>query len=474
MTPGCETGACDSTLLPQTATIKKPPSIVRILYEFRVNRPRKWHQNRNSGDSSEGERHRSSASNSFVIGSEHMKSFSQSERPRKTNRSTALKFVLLIGVLSFFADFTYEGARSVYGPFLAGLAASATVVSVVTGFGELVGYGFRLVSGRWADRTGNFWAIAIFGYFVQLLAVPALALANNWPTAAALIILERFGRATRNPPRDAMLSHAGSEIGFGWAFGVHEAMDQFGALFGPLLVAGVLVWRGSYRFAFAALLIPMTICLSLVLIAHHIYPKPHDLEVKTGNVKTKGLPRVFWIYLIGASLVAAGFADFPLIAFHFTRTSSVPKDLVPVAYAIAMGISGTGSLVFGRWFDRFGVVILIPLTLIAATFAPLVSLGGFWPALIGAAVWGLGMGVHESIIPAVVAPMVSPERRASAYGLFTAGYGIFWFVGSAIMGVLYDRSVHATVLFCVLTQLGAIPLFVGVRHRMANLQAPQG
>lgn len=385
--------------------------------------------------------------------------------PENTNRQTALKFVLLIGALSFFADFTYEGARSVYGPFLAGLAASATVVSVVTGLGEFVGYGFRLVSGRWADRTGNFWAIAIFGYFVQLLAVPALALANNWPTAAALIILERFGRATRNPPRDAMLSHAGSQIGLGWAFGVHEALDQFGALFGPLLVAVILAWRGSYRAAFAALLVPMAICLTMVLIAHHIYPKPHDLEIKTGNLKRKGLPGVFWIYLAGAALVAAGFADFPLIAFHFTRTSTVPKDIVPVAYAIAMGVSGTGSLVFGRWLDRFGVVLLIPLTLVAAAFAPLVFLGGFWSALLGAAIWGLGMGVHESIIPAVVAPMVSPDRRASAYGLFTAGYGIFWFVGSAIMGVLYGHSVLRTVLFCVATQLAAIPMFVVVRQR---------
>jgi MFS family permease len=391
----------------------------------------------------------------------------QATTPKK---SAALKFVLTIGVLSFFADFTYEGARGVYGPFLAGLAASATVVSVVTGFGELVGYGFRLVSGRWADRTGNFWPIAIFGYFVQLLAVPALALANNWPTAAALIILERFGRATRNPPRDAMLSHAGSEIGFGWAFGVHEAMDQFGALFGPLFVAAVLAWRGSYHLAFAALLIPTVICLSLVLIAHRFYPRPHDLEVKTGDVKTKGLPRVFWIYLAGAGLVAAGFADFPLIAYHFTKASSVPKDLVPVAYAIAMGVSGTGSLVFGRMFDRFGITLLIPLTLIAAAFAPLVFLGGFWPALIGSAIWGLGMGVHESIIPAAVAPMVSPNRRASAYGLFTAGYGIFWFIGSAIMGMLYDRSVAATIIFCVATQLAAVPIFFVVRRQYARLK----
>jgi MFS family permease len=392
------------------------------------------------------------------------------DEPQDTRHKTALRFVLVIGVLSFFADFTYEGARSVYGPFLAGLAASAAVVSIVTGFGELVGYGFRLVSGRWADRTGNFWRIAIFGYFVQLLAVPALALAKNWPTAAALIVLERFGRATRNPPRDAMLSHAGSEIGFGWAFGIHEAMDQFGALFGPLMVAGILACRGSYRLAFATLLIPMTICLSLVLLARQVYPRPQDLEVKTGDVKTKDLPRIFWLYLIGAALVAAGFADFPLIAFHFTRTASVPKDMVPVAYAIAMAVSGMGSLAFGRWFDRFGIAILITVTILAAAFAPLVFLGGFWMALLGAALWGLGMGVHESIIPAIVAPMVSPERRASAYGLFTAGYGVFWFLGSAIMGILYQQSVTATIVFCVVVQLAAVPLFVIV---MRNISVPQ-
>jgi len=391
----------------------------------------------------------------------------QTTTPRK---SAALKFVLMIGVLSFFADFTYEGSRSILGPYLALLAASGTAVAVVTGFGELLGYGLRLVSGRMADLTGKFWPITIFGYFVQLLAVPALALAGNWPTAAALIILERVGKAIRNPPRDVMLSHAGKEIGYGWAFGVHEALDQFGALFGPLFVAAILAWRGEYRFAFAALLVPGVICFSLLLIARWLYPRPEDMETQVTNVQSKGLPRVFWIYLAGAALVAAGFADFPLIAFHWQKTASVSKNWVPIAYSIAMAVSGTGSLVFGRLFDRFGIGILIPLTLLSALFAPLVFLGGFWPAFIGAALWGLGMGVHESIIPAAVAPMVPPQRRASAYGLFTAGYGVFWFLGSAVMGILYDWSIHAAVGFCVALELAAIPLFFFVRRHYRSLK----
>jgi len=308
------------------------------------------------------------------------------------SRATALKFVLLVGVLSFFADFTYEGSRGILGPYLALLQASATVVGIVTGFGELLGYGLRLVSGRMADITRKFWPITIFGYVVQMLSVPLLALAGNWQIAAVLIILERVGKAIRNPPRDVMLSHAAKQIGYGWAFGMHEALDQFGALSGSLAVAGVLAIRGDYRVAFAALLLPALINLSLVMLARWLYPNPEEMEVEAPDVRTEGLPRVFWLYLTGAALVAAGFADFPLIAYHFTLASTVAPIWIPVFYAVAMGVSGTGSLVFGRLYDRSGFSLLIVLTLVTALFAPLVFLGGFWAALVGAALWGLGMG----------------------------------------------------------------------------------
>ncbi len=381
-------------------------------------------------------------------------------------RRTAFRFVLLIGILSFFADFTYEGSRSILGPYLAHLQASAFVVGAVTGFGELLGYGLRLVSGRMADRTQKFWPITIVGYVVQMVSVPLLALAGNWPLAAVLIILERIGKATRNPPRDVMLSHAGKQIGYGWVFGMHEALDQFGALFGPLAMAAALAWRGDFHLAFAALAIPAVINLSLVLLAFRTYPHPEEMESNPPNVNTRGLPRIFWLYLAGAALVAAGFADFPLIAYHFAQASIVSQDVIPVFYAVAMGVSGTGSLVFGRLFDRYGFGVLIVLTLIAALFAPLVFLGGFWVALVGMAVWGLGMGVHESIIPAAVAPMVAPEHRASAYGLFTAGYGVFWFLGSAAIGFLYGISLPAVIAFSVVLQLAAVPLLLVVARRV--------
>lgn len=379
----------------------------------------------------------------------------------------AMRFVLLIGILSFFSDWTHEGARSILGPYLASLHASAFVVDVVTGFGELLGYGLRSVSGRFVDVTGKFWPITIFGYILQMAAVPALALTGSWQSAAVFIILERVGRAIRNPPRDVMLSHAARHIGgYGWTFGIHEACDQLGAMFGPLVVAAVLAHRGSYHLAFALLLIPASINLAFVLTARLLYPKPQDMEQGRQEVQSSArFPRTFWIYLAGASLVALGFADYPLIAYHFARNGAVEGNWIPIFYAVAMGVSGSSSLLFGRLFDRYGFRVLIVLTAIASLFAPLVFLGDFDMALVGAAIWGMGMGVHESIIPAAVTPMVQLRHRASAFGLFTAGYGVFWFIGSAAIGFLYDRSLAWVIVFCMSTQLLAVPVFIWVARR---------
>ena len=376
--------------------------------------------------------------------------------------SPALRFVLLIGVVSLFADMTYEGARSITGPYLAVLGASATAVGVVAGGGELLGYALRLVSGRLSDLTRGYWPIALAGYVVQMAAVPALALAGSWQAAAFLIVLERVGKGMRNPPRDAMLAHASTQMGRGWAFGLHEALDQLGALIGPLAAALVLAVRGQYQVAFAVLLIPAVLTLGFLAVARISYPDPGNLAARPADVRTGGLPRELWLYLGAVMLVAAGFADFSLMAFHFQRADTVPPDWIPLFYAAAMGISGLGSLVFGRLFDRAGIVVLVPLTLATAAFAPLAFLGAPPEAFIGTLLWGLGMGVHESIMAAAVANMVPPGRIASAYGLFNLLYGLAWFLGSAAMGLLYDVSLPALAGFSVLAELLAIPLILAV------------
>lgn len=382
-------------------------------------------------------------------------------------KTRALRFVLLVGAVSLFADFAYEGARAIAGPFLAALGASGTVVGIASGVGEFLGYALRLVSGKLADRTKKFWPITIVGYLVQMCAVPALAFAGSWQAAAGLLILERIGKATRNPPRDVMLSAAGRQMGgYGWAFGLHEGLDQIGALVGPLAMAGILAARHDFRLAFAALAIPAAITLLLVVVARATYPSPEEFEpAHEEPTDSKALPRRFWIYLVGAGFVAAGFADYPMIAYHFEKESIVSGSTTAVFYAIAMGVSGAASLLFGRMFDRRGLWVLVPLTAITAAYAPLAFLGGTWVSLVGVVLWGVGMGVHGSIVSAAVATMVPVSRRGSAYGIFTASYGTFWMAGSALLGFLYDVSRSGLIVAAVVLELAAIPFIVATARR---------
>ena len=392
------------------------------------------------------------------------------ERP-SLRRSAAVTFVVLLGVVSLLADLTYEGARSVSGPYLAILGASATVVGIAAGFGELVGYTVRLLSGYLADRTGRYWATTILGYTVNLLAVPLLAVAGHWAVAAGLIVAERVGKAIRTPARDAMLSHATRQTGSGWGFGLHEAMDQVGAVLGPLSVAGVLALQGQYQLAFALLLLPALAALGTLLVAQRLYPRPHDFDPTSLTLDPQGLPRAFWLYLAAAALVAAGYADFALIAYHFEQQAVLPTPTIPLLYALAMAIDAVAALLFGWLFDRFGLAVVGGAVVLSAGFAPLVFSGSAGLAIIGMALWGAGMGAQESVLRAAVAELVPRARRGTGYGLFNSGYGVCWFLGSAVMGVLYDRSVPLLVVFSVVTQLSALPVLVGILRQRPHARS---
>jgi len=389
--------------------------------------------------------------------------------PQPLSKGTAIKFVLLLGLVSLLADMTYEGARSVTGPFLQVLGANGTTVGIVAGFGELLGYGFRLVSGYWADKTGRYWTFTMAGYALNLLSVPLLALAGWWQIAALLIIAERMGKAIRTPARDAMLSYATHQTGRGWGFGLHEAMDQIGAVTGPLFVAAALFLDNGYRASFALLLIPALLALGVLTLSRYIYPRPRDFEIDEGRIEGKGLPRRFWLYVAAVGLVAAGYVDFPIIAFHFQRESVVSPVTIPLLYALAMGTDAVAALAFGRLFDRFGISVLVVAVASSAFVAPLVFWGSFGLIVVGTALWGIGMGAQESIMRAVVADMVPVDKRAGAYGVFNMGYGVLWFGGSALIGVLYDVSLPALISFSVLAQVASIPILLSI----ARMQRPK-
>src|SRR5882762_3008511 len=374
---------------------------------------------------------------------------------------SALHFVVIIGIANFFADFTYEGARAIVGPFLGSLGASAAIIGFVAGLGELMGYGLRSVSGYFADRSHRHWTFAFVGYAINMLAVPALAFAGRWPLASGLVVSERIGRGVRKPSVEAMLSYAGRSIGAGWVFGLNEALDQAGATIGPLAMALVLYLNRGYQAGFALLLVPALLCLGTLVVARVLHPRPHELEAGAGyTLATTSLTRAYWTYLAAGALLAAGFADFALIGFHFQRANVVQGKLIPVFYAVAMAASALTSIPLGRLFDRFGPNVALFAFLVSAAATPFIFLSTSTFALVGMIFWGIGMSAQGSLFQAMLTGVIPPQKRSTAFGLFDTGFGIAWFLGSAAMGLLYDKSILAVVIFSVVLQLLSLPVFV--------------
>ncbi|HYL38165.1 MAG TPA: MFS transporter [Bryobacteraceae bacterium] len=385
------------------------------------------------------------------------------------DQRSALRFIVALGTISLLADVTYEGARSINGPFLGLLGAGAAAVGIISGAGELAGYLLRLAGGLAADRTRRYWTLAIAGYAINLLTVPLLAFANSEGLAALLMIAERAGKGIRTPARDVMLSHAAHQVGRGWGFGLHEFMDQTGAFLGPLLVAFILHESRPYTRAYALLAIPAFLAIATASAATRFYPDPGRFEPPAPHLSDSpgALPRAFWIYIAAAGLLGAGFVDFPLIAFHFQKTSLASPPAIPLFYAVAMGVEALAALAFGRLFDRIGMPALIAGVLLSVASSPLVFFGSFYPALAGAALWGAGMGAQQTPLRATIANLVPSARRGTAYGIFNTVFGMLWFAGSAVIGILYGKSLAAAVAFAMIAQLAAIPLLLFVRRKPA-------
>ncbi len=364
-----------------------------------------------------------------------------------------------------FGDIVYEGGRSVSGPFLYMLGASAFMVAFIAGFGEFLGYAIRIATGYLADRSGQYWAFVIAGY-LMIGAIPLLVLAGSWEVAALLLIVERIGKAVRSPAKDAMLSHVTSAVGRGWGFGLHEALDQVGAIAGPLLFVLALAAGGTYRGGFAILAIPFVILILVLIIAWRSMPDPVGFEVKFHRVTPgpgrENGRRQLWMYAGFTALTMAGFIVFPLLAFHFKAFSIVPDADIPAFYAIAMAVDAVVALVTGKAYDRYGIVVLLSMPVIGLII-PLVAFShSYAAALAGSILWGASMGMQEAILRAAVADFTPPGGRGFAYGVFNTIYGAAWFAGSIIIGALYTVDVLYAAGFMFLTQCAAVPVLLSV------------
>ena len=399
---------------------------------------------------------------------------------KATAHARARHFVILLGWVSLFADLCYEGMRGALGGYLALLGASATAVGLVAGTGEAIGYGLRYVSGALADRTQRYWGLTIAGYATNLIAVPLLALAGSWPMVAVLVGIERLGKAVRSPAKSTLTSFAASDLGAGKAFAINEAMDQIGGLAGPLVVAGVLAWRGEtvsgYAWAFCLLAIPAAITIGVLLRARRLYPDPRSLDTSSPGDKGALGPR-YRLYLVGVALVAIGLADWPLLAYHLQKTHVMSGQWLPVAYSAAMAVDGVAALVAGMLFDRdrargrTGAAVVAGFVLGGAAYAPLVlasSGDARYLAIAGIALWSITRSATESIGKALIAAIVPRGERGRAYGLYYLVWGVAWWAGSLLLGALYDRDrMFAAVAAAGALVAGAAVVALSSRARTA-------
>jgi len=390
------------------------------------------------------------------------------------NRISPTRFVVGFGIVSGCADIVYEGARSIIGPYLATLGATAAMVGLVTGLGEATALVLRLVTGRFADRSGRPWPQTMVGYVLTAVCVPLIALTGNLAAAGLLYNGERLGKAVRTPARDIMLSHASAVLGRGRAFGLHKLLDQTGAMIGPLFIAGVLLLANdSYRLAFALMGVPGIIAVIQLMRLRRQAPDPTAWEPETEVAEAKrlrlgtGLGRRFWEYSAFSAVTMLGFSTWGVLAVHITERRLLAPGWVPVLYAVAMAAAGGAAIVLGRVYDTSGLrgLLLVP---VLSAVVPWLSFSRSVVALVaGALLWGAVVGVQDSTMRAAVADLVPGHRRGAGYGTFAAVQGGAWLVGSTVVGWLYERSTTQVGVYVGVVQVLALACLLPLLTRDA-------
>jgi len=390
------------------------------------------------------------------------------------------RVVVGFGVVSLAADMVYEGARSVTGPLLASLGASAVLVGLISGAGEATALLLRVVFGSWADRSRRYWSLTFVGYGLTAVCVPALAItpflaSAGLALACFLIIGERLGKAVRSPAKTALLAHAAAAVGLGRGFGVHQALDQIGAVAGPLLVAAVAAAAGTLWPAMAVLIIPGAVAMLILLRIWRRTDASSDAAIATEKPSEGresllsrlhgGLPRVFWLFAAAAAAASAGLVTFAVISYHLTQDQVVPVAAVPVIYAAAMGASALAALGSGWLFDHNKGRALLGLPFLISAVPVLAFAASPLVATVGALFWGAAGGVLDSTVKALVADLVPASRRATAYGVFAAVQGAAAIAGGVMAGALYERSLPILIAAVIVTQVIALVLLITTLRR---------
>lgn len=365
---------------------------------------------------------------------------------------------LVLGLVSLTADITYEGARSISGPFLESLGAIPLAAAIV-GSGELLSYLARFLGGYIATVFRSslvLWGTVAFGYFVNLIVIPFLAFVGRWDLAVALYVIERVGKGLRTPARDTILAEVTSGIGRGKGFGIHEVMDQVGAFAGPLAVSWA-VSTGGYSLAFLSLAFPAAASVVLVITAALLYPSVKSVSYESLTPpRFSGLPRSFWLYTISMSLLLAGYIHWSIASMYMASEGYASAAGIALAYSIAMAVDALVALPVGIAYDKYGIksLILAPLVVAAVPVLLTYAAAPIAPFVVGV-FWGIAMGIYETNMRAAVADLVEPHSRSLAYGTFGLLTGVSWSAGGFIVSALLG-SKHLLLLYIAVVEAASL------------------
>lgn len=394
----------------------------------------------------------------------------------------AVTVIILFGIISLFGDMVYESARSANGQYLNLLSFSAAQVGLVYGIGEFIGYFLRLIAGVLSDRSGHHWRYIFLGYGL-LAVVPLIGLSRQWPVLVTLILMERIGKALRSPAKDTVVSGvAEHQVGLGWAFGLQEALDQVGALSGPLIFTAVFYLSGrqtltQYQLGYQLLAIPFGILMLVLVLAYRKIKREGLLPAVAPRGYTRErLSRLFWYYLAFVFFTSLGLVNFSLIGYHLKAHQLLNDGQITLLYAAAMGADAVAALAVGKGYDWLkdktglktgGILSLMFIPLLTALL-PLLTLTKSVGLIIGGMmIFGVVMGGHETIIRSAIADITPFHKRGTGYGVFHAGYGVALLIGASLMGLLYDKDLIGLIAgFSLIAQVIAGVIFYMMYRRL--------
>ncbi len=394
----------------------------------------------------------------------------------KITKRAAYLAVLSMGIVSMLGDIAYESGRGIAPDYLRFLGASAFMVGAVSGAGEFIGYAMRLVSGPLADRSRAYWLFIFLGYGL-ILAVPLMGFTSSVEVVMLLLLLERLGKALRSPSRDTVVSIVSKGMGSGKAFGLHEFIDQIGAVVGPAALGAVMFYTAnSYPAAFRSLLIPYVLMLAFLAYTYTRIGRRVDVEAKSAGTVDGSLTAGFWLYCAAILLNTLGLIPVALILY---RGSSILQPsgqqwIVPLLYVVVQLIDAPMALASGILFDRLGVKVLAVPFALSVLPAFLVTYGGLIDVVSACIVYGVVLGMQESIYRAAIADLVPMSKRGTAYGIFNTALGVGTLAGGVVFGYFIDQGFAGVIMlgFAAVMQAGALLALRGDKQLFVGRASP--